>query len=505
MRRNMSFGFFTSVCSVIMLNACQTLPITTTADLTPSASSLPPQPPSASVPTIDRSAEMIPTSTALPTAEQVPHHLQPSPSSGPLPTPYPTPIFQPQPPQEPNPWPTHLNLRQEGDPIPTPPPEPTPHPGDCGSCRVSWSEIRQTAWAGESLVYLQFKLSRELRVHRSNQSSSQFFKFKPGAALASSAPNTLYSQVTDVWSLDEQSLLLLSPLGAEANLFRMSLDASMGLQAMTSDRVYQAALNSQRNQLAWISYEGDNRNVALYTSALPAIQPQLVGKVTGGISQLSWMPDQQSWAFIDVNSSSLPKATISRFDSRGNQSVWLNLPTSGPWPEKTLSFKFSPDGKWLAVVVESLTVTKGNTGTYWKGVLWLGASDGKSMQRVSSLERVDADFDWSPDSSKLVVAAGSGEAEKPIAQDLYTISNQGSITRLTDSSQQVQSMHKQPRWSPDGRYISFISNREADFRLNVMIPSGLFTIKADGTDMTTIAKGQYTTVQIPPSTGTDWF
>ncbi len=498
MSKTMSRIFAAGTLSISMLSACQALPKSSnlivppspslTSQIQPSPTSLTPSPP------LNADPIATPLTTPLPNPDQVPHQQQPSPG----PQPYPTPILVPTPNQQPNPWPTNIGLRYEGDPIPTPPPEPTPHPGDCGSCEVKWSTIHHPVWVGSQLVYFQNQQSTLYRRMYSNRSDFKLYRWQTGQTPEQLAFQQMNLQLSKLTAISDKQILFQTALGQEPNLSIMSLATQAELNGLPVKQVLDAALSPDRQSIAWISYENSRENMPLYTSSVTDFKPELKARISSqGVDKLSWMPNQQGWAFLELNSPNPPKPLIQRLDIHGSQSNWLTVPASGPWPEKVLNFKFSPDGKHLAIVVESMTVSQGNKGIYWKGILWLGSADGKNLKQISSLGRVDADFEWSPDSSKLVVAVGTGEAEKPEAIDLYTVNAETtSLQRLTNSSQNPKWQHTQPRWSPDGQQISFISNRDADFRLNLFIPDSLYLIKPDGTGLNTITKGNYSTQQV---------
>jgi hypothetical protein len=492
MQRFLSVRLTACSLSVLMLSACQAIPSASSV-IVPSAPSALPGP----SPTVSPSATEQPPQPLTTPLPNSPEGLVPDSA---MPTAYPTPILQPGYSQAPNPWPTNLNLRQEGDPIPTPPPEPTPHPGDCGACRISWSEIGQTTWTGKTLIYLETQQSRVLRSSDGRKSTSQLFRLDPGQTPKALPFTPISASQARLMPLSEDHLLYLATLGSEANLARLPLNSPSSLETLSNQMVLDASLNSERTQLAWTSYEQSHQNIPFYTSPIDAFRPTLIGRLSSSsMVNISWIPGGQGWAFFDINDPQTTSQRLFKLDPQGSQSVWLNLPAAGRWPEKIRSFKFSPDGQFLAVVVDSLNVTQGNTGIFWKGVLWLGSAHGQDLRKISALERVDADFDWSPDSSKLVVAAGTGEAEKPVGQDLYTIAAKSDQTqRLTDSRQNPEWLHSQPRWSPDGQSISFVSNRAADFRLDFFIPTALYLIKSDGTGLTNITTSHYKTEPVPP-------
>ena len=54
--------------------------------------------------------------------------------------------------------------------------------------------------------------------------------------------------------------------------------------------------------------------------------------------------------------------------------------------------------------------------------------------------------------------------------DIFTVDLSGNLTRLT----QDQGSNKDPTWSPDGRYVAFLSNREGGWKVWIMTDDGRY-------------------------------
>ena len=116
------------------------------------------------------------------------------------------------------------------------------------------------------------------------------------------------------------------------------------------------------------------------------------------------------------------------------------------------SLALSPDGETLAVVQQAR-------------VLWLIEGDGTRRQvdlgPDVSLEFVD--LHWSPDGTRVAVAARPSWESS--TGTLYLVPIDGSpTTEVADAGQ--------PVWSPDGRYLAFLSADGAGARIEVANADG---------------------------------
>jgi len=122
---------------------------------------------------------------------------------------------------------------------------------------------------------------------------------------------------------------------------------------------------------------------------------------------------------------------------------------------------WSPDGATIAFLVRRVT----SAGEVRH--LYLADADGANPRRVTDLEQVSSAA-WSPDGSRLVVAA----ARTPFSSDVLLVSPaDGAVQALTQGAVDVA-----PTWSPDGAYLAFVRGGE------------LVLIRADGTDERVIAR-----------------
>ncbi len=148
-------------------------------------------------------------------------------------------------------------------------------------------------------------------------------------------------------------------------------------------------------------------------------------------------------------------------DGSGQTELPGNFPSDGAW---------SPDGKRIAFAL--IDTSPGNRTDEDHG-LWVVNADGSNRRQLTRYARREQSRvvpGRSPDRLQKVrpaPAASAGNSDLYVA-DLYVVNADGSgLRRLTRHAENV------PRsfaWSPDGRTIAFLHNRE------------VYIVKADGSD-----------------------
>jgi dipeptidyl aminopeptidase/acylaminoacyl peptidase len=160
----------------------------------------------------------------------------------------------------------------------------------------------------------------------------------------------------------------------------------------------------------------------------------------------------------------------------------LRLTTS---PARESKPRFSPDGKWIAFLSGR---PRGEDDKTSGGQIWLLSRQGGEARRLTDRKGGASDFQWSPDSARLVFVGDDPDPEenkgdddktpkKPIVIDRYGFKrdDEGYLSHrrshlylLTIANGAVQTLTSgdwddgQPAWSPDGTKVAFISGRGSD-------------------------------------------
>jgi|WetSurMetagenome_2_1015567.scaffolds.fasta_scaffold135202_2 Tol biopolymer transport system component len=169
----------------------------------------------------------------------------------------------------------------------------------------------------------------------------------------------------------------------------------------------------------------------------------------------SWSPDGKSIAFeclVGPKDSDHARFDICTIGADGTG--WKKL-TVGQYDNKEPTW--SPDGKLLAFISD-------RSG---KPDVYIMRPSGIDLKRITTHGKIEflSPLSWSPDSKFLVYEAWS-EGLQIHKVDVQTYQD----AQLTDSSQ--GNYNQTPRWSPDGRTIAFVSNRDANLEVYLMRPDG---------------------------------
>ncbi len=111
--------------------------------------------------------------------------------------------------------------------------------------------------------------------------------------------------------------------------------------------------------------------------------------------------------------------------------------------------RISPDGSRIAFVVTAVD----RESNEYRGAIWVAPLDGSAKPRqFTSGERRDSTPRWSPDGKWLAFASNRGEDKTPM--NLYVIPAEGGESRkLTDQKESVEEI----AWAPDSKRVAFVA------------------------------------------------
>ncbi|MFN2525309.1 MAG: hypothetical protein ABR505_03460 [Actinomycetota bacterium] len=178
----------------------------------------------------------------------------------------------------------------------------------------------------------------------------------------------------------------------------------------------------------------------------------------------AWSPDAQKIVFTRMVN---PYRSVGEFDLFVMNSDGSNIEQITSGPDGELAPAWSPDGQLIAF-------------QDWRtGYLGVIRPDGRGRTLLTDLGAESPQ--WSPDGETLVWFNQA---------DIWTVRRDGSHLRnLTSAS---QSQNRYPAWSPDGKYIAFVSDRDGGYRI--------YRMRADGTDVTRLID-----IELDANTATlDW-
>ena len=257
------------------------------------------------------------------------------------------------------------------------------------------------------------------------------------------------------WSPDGRKLAFVSRRDGNAEIYVMNADGS-GLRNVTR------APSDERDP-AW---SPDGRAITFVVQCVPrrpcatayGTYLYVVNADGSGLRRLTTPPTQvlnPSWS-ADGKTIRFGRYLV-RVDGSGHSELPRNVPLAGTW---------SPDGRRIAVVRVAHSPADARNPT--KLGLWVVNADGSNARRMVG-KATSGDPAWSPDGRRIAFRRYDGQLGFRSAgpSDLFVVNADGSgLRRLTGHAANVRWF----AWSPDGRTIAYLRNRE------------VYIVKADGSE-----------------------
>lgn len=241
-------------------------------------------------------------------------------------------------------------------------------------------------------------------------------------------------------------------------------------------QISEAVISPDGRRVAWVeSLTGKNgapsANSAIYVADWKSTAPpQRITAAPGGASaaesDVAWSPDSAHLAFFsNAGHGNQAQLYVTALGGAPNQLTHIKGDFSSPqWsPDgKTISFLYIENAPRAAGPLAAETPDEGvvRTANYEQRLALVGAAGGP-LRQISPAGMYVYEYDWSPDSKRIVgtAAFGNGDDNWYIAQvymfDAAKIATPHSIYR---SDMQIGS----PKWSPDGKSIAFIAGLMSD-------------------------------------------
>ena len=291
---------------------------------------------------------------------------------------------------------------------------------------------------------------------------------------------------------------------AQATLKTKSLDDAM--KAMFDVRTFQQAeISPDGNRVAWVeSLPGPGGapsvNSAIYVAELTA--PDAATRVTAGDGKAAYEEHDIAWS---PNGKSI--AFLSDAATQGQLQLFVANASGGDAKQLThlkgffASPGWSPDGKTVALLfTENATRAAGPlvAETPDEGVvseesleqrLTLVDSEAASVRQISPEDMYVYEFDWAPDSKRLVITAAHGNGDDNwYLAGLYKID--ATSGAMTDVVAKPGMQIGVPKWSPDGRTIAFIGGLMSD---EPIVGGDVYLVSAAGGETQNETPGMHAT------------
>jgi serine/threonine protein kinase/Tol biopolymer transport system component len=202
-------------------------------------------------------------------------------------------------------------------------------------------------------------------------------------------------------------------------------------------------IQAKQSRLVWVSHNGSEQILAAPARAyrFPRLSPD-GRRVAVSITE----QDSQSWVY------DFSRQTLTRFTFAGSQNydpVW------------------TPDGKRIAF-------ESNNSGPL--NIFWQLADGSGGLERLTTSQYINAPTSWSPDGQLLAFAEVNPTTGASV-----------SVLRMSDRKvltfNRTQFNENEPRFSPDGRWLAYISDESGRYEVYVQPypgPGGKFQISTEG-------------------------
>jgi Tol biopolymer transport system component/DNA-binding winged helix-turn-helix (wHTH) protein len=213
---------------------------------------------------------------------------------------------------------------------------------------------------------------------------------------------------------------------------------------------YQPAISPDGTRVAFLWEQDAGKSAGLWVQAFDESSPRPVSSGEGEFSSPAWSPDGRSLAFIRFGES-VGAIDIASAEGKGPKVLTSVFPTRHGLANRHLDW--SPDGRWLAFDDEPAP-----NQPFAIFLISLETGERRRLTWPEALSIGDVSPRFSPDGKTISFIRVLHRA----SQELFTVPVTGEAARpMTSDGKQLTDQD----WMPDGRTLLFASNREGEFRL----------------------------------------
>ncbi len=222
--------------------------------------------------------------------------------------------------------------------------------------------------------------------------------------------------------------------------------------------------NDRLNSDIWLAYDTREPSVRLTVHSKRDDHPR-------------WGPDGRRLAFLSERGS---EASGNPVPSSSRAQIFLVNPQAGEPVQLTShktpvqDFDWSPDGRFIAFIAEEppeqgsdtrLPIVVDEDDRYAQ--LWIVEIATQQIRQLTKGDRQITSFNWSPDGAQIVFTARTTpkQTENPTTEVFITQTDLKNAPYETARSRQITNGNgeeSEPRFSPDGRWISFLAHADGD-------------------------------------------
>jgi TolB protein len=205
------------------------------------------------------------------------------------------------------------------------------------------------------------------------------------------------------------------------------------------------------------------RNADLFLYELDTGKRFLISYRKGINSGAAFAPDGK-YLYFTMSQGGSPDIFRMSYDGQD-----LSPITHGPDGVMNVEPAVSPDGKKIAFSSDRSTYSAGSKSG--RPMIYIMDIDGRNVKRVTYAGKYNSTPTWSPDGKTLAFAGHDADHF-----DIFIIKADGTgLQRLTEATRvdtKRPASNEDPTFSPDGRFIMFVSDRSGNKQLYTIAPDG---------------------------------